>query len=377
MTTDPLESFVEYAGRLKGDEKGEAQVFLERLFIAFGHPGYKEAGAVLEERVKGRLGGTRFADLVWQPRVLIEMKSRREPLAKHYQQMLDYWTQLIPKPKFCILCNFDEFWIYDFTQQMGEPVDKVSLKNLPHRAATMAFMRPIEETPVFGSNRIVVTRDAAAKIAGVFLSLVNRGVDRAAAQRFVLQCIVAIFAEDLKLLPREFFTRILDEACNHRDPSAQAYDLIGSLFRQMNSKQKARGGRFAEVEYFNGGLFANPEPIVLLPEEIAKLKEAALEDWSQVNPAIFGTIFQASMDEGERHAYGAHFTSEEDIMKVVMPTIVRPWLVRIENAKTLGDFAKLLEDLLNYKVLDPSCGSGNFLYVVFRELKRIETQFQG
>ena len=87
MTTDPLEAFVEYAGRLKGDEKGEAQVFLERLFIAFGHAGYLEAGAVLEERVKGRLGGTRFADLVWQPRVLIEMKSRREPLAKHYQQM--------------------------------------------------------------------------------------------------------------------------------------------------------------------------------------------------------------------------------------------------------------------------------------------------
>jgi hypothetical protein len=118
---DGLVEFVAYARRLKGDEKGEAQVFCDRLFQAFGHRGYKEAGATLEERIKKASSkGTSFADLVWKPRVLIEMKKGGEKLHLHYTQAFDYWLNAVPnRPRYVVLCNFNEFWIYDFDRQLN------------------------------------------------------------------------------------------------------------------------------------------------------------------------------------------------------------------------------------------------------------------
>ncbi|RKG66661.1 class I SAM-dependent DNA methyltransferase [Corallococcus sp. CA054B] len=374
---DRLQQFVEWAGKLRGDEKGEAQLFLEHLFQAFGHKGIVEAGAVLEHRVRKKMGvktTTNFADLVWKPRVLFEMKARGAQLERHYRQAFEYWMHLVPKrPRWVVLCNFDEFWIYDFDVEVEEPVDRVRLEELPSRSGALAFMRLAEEKPVFNVNRIDVTKAAADLVAGVFNSLVERRNDREAAQRFVLQCVMAKFAEDLELLPNELFTRILNESLESKRPSDTAYDLIGGLFRQMNCKQPAMSGRFKEVEYFNGGLFRDPTPLSLTKTELESLYSAAIQNWSKVNPAIFGTIFQASMDKAARHAYGAHFTSESDILKVVTPTIVKPWQERIEAARTLEELLDLRRDLLEFRVLDPACGSGNFLYVAFREMKRIET----
>ena len=99
---------------LKGDEKGEAQIYCDRLFRAFGHPGIYEAGGTLEFRIHERKG-TKFADLLWRPRLLLEMKKSGEKLEKHYQQAFEYWLHLVPnRPEYVVLCNFDEFWVYDF-----------------------------------------------------------------------------------------------------------------------------------------------------------------------------------------------------------------------------------------------------------------------
>ena len=120
------------AGHIKGDEKGEAQIYLDRLFKGFGHEGWTEAGATCEMRIKNDTGGTSFADLVWKPRVVIEMKKRGTDLSKHYSQAFSYWTYLVPnRPRYAVLCNFDEFWIYDFETQMETPVEKVKLVDLP------------------------------------------------------------------------------------------------------------------------------------------------------------------------------------------------------------------------------------------------------
>jgi SAM-dependent methyltransferase len=102
--------------------------------------------------------------------------------------------------------------------------------------------------------------------------------------------------------------------------------------------------------------------------------EAAQENWSKVEPAIFGTLFESSMGKEERHALGAHYTSEADIQKVILPTIIRPWRERIEAAKTLRDLLTLRQEMTEFKVLDPACGSGNFLYVAYREMKRLEAE---
>lgn len=365
---EPIHAFVDYARSLKGDEKGEAQVFCDRLFQAFGHGGYKEAGATLEYRVK-TAKSTKFADLLWRPRLLMEMKRRGEKLQKHYTQAFEYWLQLVPqRPKYVVLCNFDEFWIYDLDSQLNDPVDTVALDELPERYTAFNFLFPVERKPQFGNNRVDVTRAAAANVADVFNSLVARGEDRDRAQRFALQCVVALFSEDADLLPRGLFSELLDD-CKR---GASAYDLLGGLFRQMNSETPARGGRFQGVKYFNGGVFQTVAPLELSAEEIDLLLMAADENWSKVQPPIFGTLFQSSMDQERRHAFGAHFTSEADIQKVVLPTIVRPWRERIEAAKTLKELMALLDELRNFRVLDPACGSGNFLYVAFRELKRLE-----
>ncbi|MEM9509365.1 MAG: type IIL restriction-modification enzyme MmeI, partial [Cyanobacteria bacterium P01_E01_bin.35] len=130
-TPQSLHEFVNYRlQHIQGKEKGEAQIYLERFFQAFGHQGIKEVGAECESVVtKGsKKGKTGFADLVWKPRVLIEMKRGGEDLSKHYRQAFNYWTRIVPnRPRYVMLCNFDEFWIYDFNNQVDEPVDMVRL----------------------------------------------------------------------------------------------------------------------------------------------------------------------------------------------------------------------------------------------------------
>ena len=356
---------------LSGDEKGEAQLFLDRLFRAFGWPGLREAGATCELRVKKQSGDVAFADLVMKPVVLIEMKRRGEPLERHYRQAFDYWVRCVPgRPRYVVLSNFDEFWIYDFETQMDVPVDRVSLIDLPKRYGPLAFLFPKPEAPVFGANHEKVTRHAADRLARCFTSLLDRGVARETAQRFVLQSLITLFAEDIGLLPRYTLVKLLEE-CSATESS---YDLLGGLFAAMNTKEGVAGGRFKGIPYFNGGIFSVPAKIDLTKPEVELLREAAAFDWSQVRPEIFGTLFEHSLGKAERHAFGAHFTSPADIMKIVGPTIVDPWREAIEGASTLTRLTELLNRIEQFTVLDPACGSGNFLYVAYRELKRLEAR---
>src|SRR4029453_1904058 len=144
----------------------------------------------------------------------------------------------------------------------------------------------------------------------VFGSIIKRGEDRTRAQRFILQTVVAMFSEDIDLLPRGLVSQMLDDCLNKK---ASTYDLFGGLFRQMNEPKPATAGRFKKVPYFNGGLFTTIEPVELDRTEAIVLASAANKDWSRVNPAIFGTLFQSSMDAKARHAFGAHYTFEADI----------------------------------------------------------------
>ena len=224
-----LYQFVAWANRyVTGDEKGEAQLFLDRLVQAFGHKGVKEMGATLEKRIKKHDNrGTAFADFVWKPVVLIEMKKRGQDLTRHYRQAFDYWTRLVPaRPRYVILCNFDEFWVYDFETQMDTSVDKVALPDLPQRFAPLNFLFPTPEAPIFGNHHEKVTRQAADRLATCFNKLMVRHVPRDEAQRFILQFLVALFAEDIDLLPRSLVLRLFDE-CKE---SKNTFDLLGGMF---------------------------------------------------------------------------------------------------------------------------------------------------
>jgi type II restriction/modification system DNA methylase subunit YeeA len=377
LSVKPLQEFVNYCRQyIKGDEKGDAQIFLDRLFQAFGHAGAKEAGAVYEQRIQksSQQGKTGFADLVWPSRVLIEMKKRGENLDKHYPQAFRYWTHLVPnRPRYVLLCNFDEFWIYDFNLQVDTPVDIISLEKLPERASAFRFLEKENHPPIFHNNQVEVTEKAARRMGDLFQMLKKRKeqtktYDDLMAQRFILQCVLAMFAEDRKLLPRDLFVDCI-QACVKGESS---YDVLGGLFQAMNTPGITPAGRYKGVDYFNGGLFANIEPIELTEKELELLNATALQDWNKVRPAIFGSIFEGTANAQERHAQGMHFTSEVDIMKIVRPTISEYWEEKIEEADTLIKLSQLEQELRNYRVLDPACGSGNFLYISYQELKRIE-----
>ena len=141
-TPSKIQEFINFARSLKGYEKGEGQEFCVKLFQAFGHKGCIEAGAKLEYRIKSDGQHTKFADLVWRPRLLLEMKSRGEKLEKHHKQVFEYWHELKPKPRYVVLCNFDEFWIYDTQFQIEEPVNFVKLEELPKRYEALSFLFP-------------------------------------------------------------------------------------------------------------------------------------------------------------------------------------------------------------------------------------------
>ncbi len=208
-------------------------------------------------------------------------------------------------------------------------------------------------------------RRAADRLAACFNRLVDPDrpggtIDRPRAQRFVLQMLVALYSQSIGLLPRATMTQRLADCKSRQD----SLDLIDGLFEAMPAQGKTP----------DGGLLAVPVRVELTSDEVDLLRSAALEDWSQVRPEIFGTLFEHSLGKAQRHAFGAHFTHPADIMKIVGPTIVEPWRTLIEAAETPDRLRALDQRMQNYTVLDPACGSGNFLYIAYRELKRLEAQ---
>lgn len=381
MFQETLKEFVDYASNLKGDEKGEAQLFCDRFFRAFGHGGLIEANGTLEARIKFQSGKTKFADCLWsppdRPGVLIEMKKKLETnLEKHFPQARNYWIEMNPevvigsgaqKPEYIILCNFDKFIIY---RQLSL-VDEVKLSDLLDRSSAFNFMLPVNKEPIFKNNVEAISQEVARTIGELFKYLIfDKKESRESAQHFLLQCVLSLFSEDFGLIPNNFFSELIRDCQN----GESTYDLFGALFKQMASETPAKAGKFKNIPYFNGGLFEKIEPLELDKYSLDLLQKAAGYNWKSVNPSIFGALFEGTMNADERHAFGAHFTSEADILKIVNPTIIKPWKKKIEKAQTLTELVRLQDELSKFKVLDPACGCGNFLFVAYKALKDIEMQ---
>jgi len=380
MQASDFNAFTEYVNKhIKGDEKGEAQIFLDHFFQTLGYKdGLRGAGADCEFRIRDESShSTKFADLVWKPVVLIEMKKKGEDLSIHMQQAFSYWMQLVPnRPQYVILCNFFEFWIYDFNQDIYRPLDKIKLDELESKAESFAFLLPKSRQPIFGYNREDVTEKVAFHISHAYKSLLKRKTKPEVALRYCLQLVLSMFAEDIGLLPNHIFTRIIEELSHEPgggiDIIPRSYDMIGGLFREMNTPGITDGGNYKGVDYFNGGLFDPVYPIELTMHEIDQIYTATKSKWQHINPAIFGSIFEDALEKIERHKLGAHYTHEIDIKKIVDPVIVQPWNRRIDLAKNLEDYFTLLTELSLFRVLDPACGSGNFLFIAFKEMKALE-----
>ncbi|WP_152047604.1 class I SAM-dependent DNA methyltransferase [Aureimonas psammosilenae] len=252
-------------------------------------------------------------------------------------------------------------------------------------------------------TRQELTEEVAGDFAELARSLRQRGHAAEEVAHFVNKLIFCMFAEDVKLLPDTLFTRMLDRAIE--DPT-EFEDFARDLFGAMR-----KGGRvgFEKVAWFNGGLFNDDRVFLLTKDEIKIVRKAAGQYWGDIDPSILGTLFERGLDPEKRSQLGAHYTDHEKIMMIVRPVVVDPLAAEWETAKAeiaalmekatharLGTRIKggrggaatkaeasaqailksYLKRLGDFRVLDPACGSGNFLYIALRELKDLELRAQ-
>lgn len=227
-----------------------------------------------------------------------------------------------------------------------------------------------------------VTREIAIRLASLAKSLESKGQLPDSVAAFLMRCLFSMFAEDVGLLPNRAFTTLLEET---RQDTTLFTRLVPGLWQSMN-----RGGFSAEIRAdvlrFNGGLFSDPSVLPLDKEQIDQLIEAAKADWRHVEPAIFGTLLERALDPTERHRLGAHYTPRAYVERLVMPTVIEPlredWTTAQATAlqleregkrdKAIAALQAFHNKLCHVRVLDPACGSGNFLYVTLEHLKRLE-----
>lgn len=227
-----------------------------------------------------------------------------------------------------------------------------------------------------------VTRQISIELAELAKSLEKDGHDSHAVAGFLTRCLFTLFAEDVELIPKDSFTNLLESL---KDTPEDFPDLIAELWQKMNTGGKSLAIRHHLIR-FNGKFFHEPTVLPLRKDQINLLLNAARHKWDQVEPAIFGTLLERALDPTERHSLGAHYTPRSYVERLVLPTVIEPLRQEWENVQTaalqLHKDKKIKEAetavrtfhhrLLQIRVLDPACGSANFLYVAMEHLKRLE-----
>lgn len=364
------------AGGYQG--RNAALSFTTHLLECFGwNEGSNEGrpeGAELQKRLAIVEAGQRAEREValWWPerRTLMEVAAHDAVLEFAWKDLVRVCLQLSPIPQYVVLTNQRDLQLYDLARDREAPRLTIRIDDLPKYSEAFPFFTK-EWTPG-AVPKIVnvekVSEEVADLVARLYRSVRAQHPSREKdVIRFTLQCITAMFAEDIGLLPKNSFTSLL----YHGAKSGDVERRLQELFTQMNTPELPAP---RVVPYFNGGLFTEVATLPLGDSQVQALTKASEANWTYVDPHIFGSVFQGIMDDAERHASGAHYTAHEDILRVVGPTIVEPWRKRIAAAGSLKELTELRKELLAYRVLDPACGSGNFLYVAFRELYRLDTE---
>jgi hypothetical protein len=354
---------------------------------------------------KASKGEAGFADVWWRGKFAWEYKrkGKYKNLEEAYRQLLQY-REALDNPPLLIVSDIARTEIHTNFTGTAKAIHAIPLAEIPDKISLLrrVFTDPESFQPQLTTQK--VTEDVAAQFGSLADALRKRGHDPHAAAHFLMKCMFCLFAEDVALLPKNLFKRLLERA--HNDPE-RFQKLADQLFDAMRT-----GGDFGSdpIPWFNGGLFDDQPALPLGLSEIGTLILAAKQDWSAVEPAIFGTLFERSLDPNTRAQIGAHYTSKEDILLVVEPVVIQPlrreWadvqkqcedilakrsaLVksaglanlkgsdRTKANKLNESIAAALRDfqgkLSHLKILDSACGSGNFLYVALQQLLNLEKE---
>ena len=387
------QEFVAKWRNIRLTERSAAQSHFNDLCQLVGHPTPIEddptgARFTFEAGANKQTGGQGWAD-VWKKNFFAwEYKGRHANLDKAYQQLLLY-RESLQNPALLVVCDLNSIIIHtNFTNTVKRTVT-ITLDALLTPQGIRDLRAIFYEPEFFRAPQTTeqVTREAARQFARLAEHLHKRGEEPARIAHFLIRLLFSLFAEDIELLPKGLFSRLVDQG--RRQPLAFTQQLR-QLFGAM-----ARGGFFGEhaIMHFNGGLFDSDNVLELDRDGLEILHGVAMLDWSNIEPSILGTLFERSLDPAKRAQLGAHYTSKDDILLIVEPVMMAPlrrrWAevqVKVrdlaqrrdetqhQGARTqrinelnslLGSFA---DEIAKWRVLDPACGSGNFLYVALKLL---------
>ena len=341
-------------------------------------------------------GGDGWADVWRKGRFAWEYKGKHKDLEAAHRQLLLY-AGALENPPLLITSDIERIVIRTNWTGYASERHEIRLEQLADERVRQVLKWALSEPERLRpkTTRQALTEKAAAEFAEIAKRLRARGHNPHAVAHFLARLAFCAFADDIGLLPPGLFERMLAAA---RKTPAQSAALAGELFAAMAH----RGGRvgFDEVPWFNGGLFDDAPPLPLEADDIAIIQRAAALDWADIDPSILGTLFERGLDPDKRSQLGAHYTDRATIERLIHPVVRAPLLAEWDEAKAhirdalakaakaaprsaarkkaeaeaRGYYSRFLERLRSFRVLDPACGSGNFLYLALLALKDIELQ---
>lgn len=377
-------------------ERAAYQENFRDLCALVGHPtpSSDTSGKVFAFEMHVHKVGTQdsgFVDVVKKGFFAVEYKSKGKSLGKALAQLVLY-QHALDNPPLLITSDLTRLEVHTNFTGTARKTYTLTLEDISSNAPiqgdlrAMDVLRAVFYEPERLDPRLVrerLTRDATARIGAVARALQDRNLDAGQAAHFLIRVVFCLFAEDVGLLERGLIERLLTAA--QRKPD-QAQHLFSQLFEAMS-----QGGYFGatEIRHFNGDLMDGGDALPLTAGDIEVLLAASKLDWAEVEPSVFGTLFEESLSATTRSARGAHYTNVTDILRVVEPVVVRPLRAEWEAVKARAEAAaasgkkagrekaqQLVQGfhtrLGQVRVLDPACGSGNFLYVTLKQLLDLE-----
>ncbi|MCL1908115.1 MAG: hypothetical protein FWG12_01955 [Holophagaceae bacterium] len=360
-------------------EKSQGHDFIRAFLRVFGHA--KNVGE-FEKPITTPDGRTNYIDFYWKDKIAIEMKSRGKRLDRAFEQLTEYMANLPDgetPPDLWMVSDFEHIYIYDCsTKQETYFQTKKLRKYIKHFAALIGQ----EPEPVH-SDKGAVDLKATAKMNKLFEALQEHGYKGHELEVYLARLLFCLFADDTGIFTQDaFYNYVLESRENGSDLSGR----LGQLFQDLNKPVDSRIKnpfltdkiQQSDFRYVNGDLFKEKLDLASFDK---KMRETLLEclsfDWSKINPAIFGSMFQGVMDSEHRREIGAHYTTEENIKKLIDPLFMddlRDEFKKIKKKANLKALSEFHNKLASLKFLDPACGCGNFLIIAYRELRKLELE---
>lgn len=322
-------------------------------------------------------GHNGYIDYLWNRQIAVEMKSRGKDLTRAYTRLKEYIVHLPVEdiPDLLMVCDFENIVLY--RRSTGERF-AFKLKYLRRHVRRFANIAGYETTRIY-ENQVDVNVKAAEKMAKLHDALKDHGYEGHELEVYLVRLLFCLFADDTGIFPKDSFVNYI---ANSKEDGSDLSGRIANLFQILNMPDEMRVKRtlmsadLRQFRYINGGLFSDT---LTSPEFNSKMRETLLEccnfDWNNISPAIFGAMFQGVMDKEQRRELGAHYTSEENILKLINPLFMDELWQEFDRVKTspvqLDRFHQKISCL---KFLDPACGCGNFLIITYRELRLLELE---